>query len=335
MLRTAEVKGRYPKSQYFFIAQKMPNYLDEAHRAEIVKLANSMTSKTEWPTWLLLIGFYFAWLWVVFSGDTLGEVTTILLLIPLITLWMSIQHELIHGHPTRWPLVNKILGHLPFAVWYPYTLYRDSHLAHHDDEMLTVPGVDPESRYVTKEFWVRAPGYIKLSLWANKTLIGRLVIGAPLAMLALVKAEINRSLKNNCSGLKMWVGHVISLGMVLAAVDCFSAISASQYVLCVSIPALSVGMVRSFYEHRPADRAEHRTVINESSAPLNWLFLNNNLHLVHHDLPGLPWYYLPRVYRSRRSHWVARNNGYVIPGYLRLFNRNLITPVDCPRHPTE
>jgi len=313
----------------------MPNYLDEAHRAEIVKLANSMTSKTEWPTWLLLIGFYFAWLWVVFSGDTLGEVTTILLLIPLITLWMSIQHELIHGHPTRWPLVNKILGHLPFAVWYPYTLYRDSHLAHHDDEMLTVPGVDPESRYVTKEFWVRAPGYIKLSLWANKTLIGRLVIGAPLAMLALVKAEINRSLKNNCSGLKMWVGHVISLGMVLAAVDCFSAISASQYVLCVSIPALSVGMVRSFYEHRPADRAEHRTVINESSAPLNWLFLNNNLHLVHHDLPGLPWYYLPRVYRSRRSHWVARNNGYVIPGYLRLFNRNLITPVDCPRHPTE
>jgi fatty acid desaturase len=51
---------------------------------------------------------------------------------------LSVQHELLHGHPTRWTSLNKVLGYAPFAVWYPYTLYRDSHLLHHRDEDLVV-----------------------------------------------------------------------------------------------------------------------------------------------------------------------------------------------------
>jgi len=221
----------------------MPNYLDEAHRAEIVKLSTTVTSKTEWPTWVLLVGFYLAWAFIVFCGEVLGDVFAIALLVPLVVLWMSIQHELIHGHPTRWPAINKALGFLPFAVWYPYDIYRDTHLAHHNDEVLTVPGQDPESRYVTGAFWLCSPRY--------------------------------------------------------------SAISAIQYVFLVSLPALSIAMIRSFYEHRPSTLPEHRTVINESSGLLSWLFLNLNLHLVHHDLPGVPWFYLPRVFRARRERWIA------------------------------
>lgn len=56
----------------------------------------------------------------------------------------------------------------------------------------------------------------------------------------------------------------------------------------------------SVYEHRPAARAKERIVLNEADPLLLLLFLNNNLHLVHHDLPSLPWYLLPRVYRARR-----------------------------------
>ena len=41
---------------------------------------------------------------------------------------------------------RAVLGYAPFAVWYPYTLYRDSHLLHHNDEDLTLPGIDPESQ---------------------------------------------------------------------------------------------------------------------------------------------------------------------------------------------
>lgn len=311
----------------------MPNYLDEAHRAEIVKLSRTLTSQTEWPTWLLLVGFYLAWALIVFHGQALGQLISIVLLVPLVVLWMSIQHELIHGHPTRWPAINKALGFLPFAVWYPYDIYRDTHLAHHNDEVLTVPGQDPESRYVTSRSWVQSPRYMKTLLWVNKTLGGRLIIGAPLALMTLASTAFGGLLHSERSSWRMWLVHLLSVGVLLGLVEQYSAISAVQYVFLVSLPALSISMIRSFYEHRPSTLPEHRTVINESSGLLSWLFLNLNLHLVHHDLPGLPWFYLPRVYRARREQWIARNNGYVIHGYFQLLQRHLINPVDCPRHP--
>ncbi|MGX1175812.1 fatty acid desaturase [Pseudomonas sp. R151218B TE3479] len=311
----------------------MPNYLDEAHRAEIVKLSRTLTSQTEWPTWLLLVGFYLAWAFIVFHGQALGQLISIVLLIPLVVLWMSIQHELIHGHPTRWPTMNKALGFLPFAVWYPYDIYRDTHLAHHNDEVLTVPGQDPESRYVTRMSWVQSPRYMKALLWVNKTLGGRLIIGAPLALMTLASTAFGGLLHSERSSWRMWLIHLLSVGVLLGLVEQYSAISALQYLLLVALPALSISMVRSFYEHRPSTLPEHRTVINESSGLLSWLFLNLNLHLVHHDLPGLPWFYLPRVYRARREQWIARNNGYVIRGYFQLLQRHLVNPVDCPRHP--
>lgn len=313
----------------------MPNYLDEAHRAEIAKLITTVTSKTEWPTWLLLVGFYLAWAFIIFCGSVLGEVVSLVLLVPLVVLWMSIQHELIHGHPTRWPAINKALGFLPFAVWYPYDIYRDTHLAHHHDEVLTVPGQDPESRYVTGAVWLRSPLYIRTLLWVNKTVGGRLLMGPPLAVITLVGSEIGGLFHTGRIALRMWAAHLLSVGVVLALVEEYSAISAIQYLFLVSLPALSIAMIRSFYEHRPSTLPEHRTVINESSGLLSWLFLNLNLHLVHHDLPGLPWFYLPRVYRARREQWIARNNGYVIHGYFQLLQKHLVSPVDCPRHPAE
>ncbi|MGH8396364.1 MAG: fatty acid desaturase, partial [Pseudomonas sp.] len=36
----------------------MSNYLDETQRREIEALAQTFTARTEWPTWLLLIGVY-------------------------------------------------------------------------------------------------------------------------------------------------------------------------------------------------------------------------------------------------------------------------------------
>ena len=311
----------------------MLNFLDEAHRADIFDLNMTVGSKSEWPTWLLLAGFYLAWILVVF-GDVLGEIATIVILIPLVVLWMSIQHELIHGHPTKWVMVNKILGYLPFAIWYPFALYRDTHLAHHNDDLLTLPDQDPESRYVTESFWQNTSKLKRVLLWTDKTLGGRLIIGAPLALVALLITEA-RKIVHKGGQWGIWFFHVISVGVVLIVVDRYSAISALQYVFLVSVPALSIAMIRSFYEHRPSKRPEHRTVIIESSGPLSWLFLNLNLHLVHHDLPGLPWFYLPRVYKARREQWITRNNGFVFYGYLELVRQHLTRPVDCPVHPVE
>jgi fatty acid desaturase len=52
------------------------------------------------------------------------------------------------------------------------------------------------------------------------------------------------------------------------------------------------------------------------------LFLNNNYHLVHHDLPHVPWFALRRVFEMSRQQYIERSGGFLVKGYsewLRLY----------------
>ncbi|WP_273820306.1 fatty acid desaturase [Pseudomonas asplenii] len=311
----------------------MPNYLDPVHREEILSLSRSFTGRSEWPTWLLLALVYGGWFAVVLGSARLGLWPSTALLIVLVTLWLSLQHELLHGHPTRLDWLNKLLGYAPFAVWYPYTLYRDSHLLHHRDEDLTLPGIDPESRYLRQQDWQRCSLFERSLFRLNKTVLGRLLIGAPLALFGLLREEGRRLCRGERKAWLMWSTHGLLTLLMLAFVVRYSIIAAWQYLLLISIPALSLAMVRSYYEHRPHAAPEQRTVINEAGWPWSWLFLHNNLHLLHHDLPGLPWYFLPRVYRARREQWLARSGGFLVKGYGELLRQHGLKAIDSPQHP--
>lgn len=311
----------------------MNQYLDASHAEEIRRLQSTFRARSEWPTWLLLIACYGAWFALLLGSQTLGRWPSIVLLIPLVTLWMSLQHELLHGHPTRWPWVNKLLGYAPFAVWYPYTLYRDSHLLHHRDERLTLPGLDPESRYLRQDHWQRSGPLRRALHWQGKTVLGRLLFGAPLALVGMFREEARRLGRGEWQAWLMWLTHGACTLAMLLFVQRYSALSPGDYLLLVSLPALSLAMLRSFYEHRPVERAQQRSVLNEAGWPLNWLFLHLNLHLVHHDLPGLSWYLLPRAYQARREQWLARSGGFLVQGYGALLRRHGLRPVDSPRHP--
>lgn len=311
----------------------MPHYLDDAQRDDVLRLQASFLARSEWPTWLLLIGVYGGWFALLLGSPVIGAWPATLLLVPLLVLWLSVQHELLHGHPTRLPWLNKLLGYAPFAVWYPYTLYRDSHLRHHRDEDLTLPGLDPESRYLSRRHWQRAPRLARALRWLDKTVPGRLLGGAPQALFGLAREELGRLARGDRQAWWMWTTHGTVTLLMFAFIARYSALSVAQYVFLASVPALSVAMLRSFYEHRPAERPEQRTVLNEAGWPWNWLFLHLNLHLVHHDLPGLPWYFLPRVYRQRREQWLARSGGFLVQGYGELLRRHALRPVDSPEHP--
>ena len=89
----------------------------------------------------------------------------------------------------------------------------------------------------------------------------------------------------------------------------------------------------SYHEHRPQAAPEQRTVLNEAAWPWRWLFLNLNYHLVHHELPGLPWYDLPSAYRARREQWLARSGGFLVRGYGQLWREHGVKAIDSPRHP--
>lgn len=311
----------------------MPNYLDDAQRDEVLRLGQSFTGHSEWPTWLLLVGVYSGWFGLLLASRWLGVWPTTLLMIPLLVLWMSVQHELLHGHPTRWLWLNKAFGYAPFAVWYPYTLYRDTHLAHHRDEDLTLPGLDPESRYLSQHHWQQTSPTLRTLRWLDKTLPGRLLLGAPLALMVLVRDGFESLRRGERQAWLMWLTHGAFSVLMFWFIARYSVVPVWHYLLLITLPALSVAMVRSYYEHRPTERPEQRTVINEAAWPWRWLFLHLNLHLVHHDLPGLPWYYLPRVYQARREQWVARSGGFLVQGYGELFRRHSLSPVDSPQHP--
>jgi len=311
----------------------MPNYLDDAQREEVLRLRTTFTGRSEWPTWLLLIGVYGGWFAVLLASPWLGLWPTTLVMIPLLVLWMSVQHELLHGHPTRFLWLNKTLGYAPFAVWYPYTLYRDSHLDHHRDEDLTLQGIDPESRYLSQRHWQQASAPVRALRWLGKTLPGRILFGAPQSLLGMAQEEFTRLRQGERKAWLMWLTHGAFTVLMFWFIARYSIVPVWHYVFLISVPTLSVGAVRSFYEHRPSERPEQRTVLNEASWPWTWLFLHLNLHLVHHDLPSLPWFYMQRVYHARREQWVARSGGFLVNGYGELFRRNSLTPIDSPQHP--
>lgn len=124
-------------------------YLHPQQRNQIHRLASGFLWRSELPTWLLMFTIYAGWFATLAFWQTLGLLPATLLLIGFTAWYMSLQHELIHGHPTRFAWLNQLFGTLPLAVWYPYGLYRDSHLAHHRHHSLTHPVDDPESYYFT------------------------------------------------------------------------------------------------------------------------------------------------------------------------------------------
>ena len=252
----------------------------------------------------------------------------------LATCWLtSLQHELIHGRPSRSRRVNRLMGSAPFAVWYPYDLYLRSHLAHHRDERLTEPGIDPESNYIDEAAWGRLPRFVRPMWIAQRTVLGRFLLGPLMVIVPTWLDIVRKPLRGDFAQSRSWAMHLVLVGAMLYALEHYAGIGPLRYLLTIAYPALGLAMLRSFYEHRPAPEAPHRVVINEAGLFWRILYLNNNYHAVHHERPDLPWHLLRRFYLENRTDVLERNGGFVIPGYLCLMKRHAMTTVDSPIHP--
>jgi fatty acid desaturase len=97
-------------------------------------------------------------------------------------------------------------------------------------------------------------------------------------------------------------------------------------------PGVALTLLRSFIEHRPAETPAHRSAIVEASPIFSLLYLNNNLHSLHHRAPAVPWYELPPLYRSQRAELLAESGGYAFAGYAEIARRYAFTCKDSPIH---
>lgn len=308
----------------------MAIYLDDTQRNTLARLATSWTWRTQWPTWALIVTIYGGWFGVATHARELGLPFTALLLAVLGTWYMSLQHELLHGHPTRSPFFNALLGFAPLAVWFPYGIYRDSHLQHHDDPHLTHPERDPESYFVSALVWRRAGWAIRALLTLRNTFIGRLLVGPAFAIAATGVDALRRIRSGDWRDVPVWLAHFAALGALTAWLQRVCGIPAWVFIVGAGYGALSLGSIRSFQEHRAAQAHEHRTVINEAAWFWRLLFLNNNYHLVHHDLPHVPWFALREVYEMSRQQYIDRSGCFLVRGYSEWARRYLFARVAHP-----
>ncbi|MCP2121660.1 UNVERIFIED_ORG: fatty acid desaturase [Pantoea agglomerans] len=310
----------------------MSHYLHPQQREHIHQLATRFLWRSELPTWLLIIAIYTGWFTTLAYWHTLGLLPATVLLIWFTAWYMSLQHELIHGHPTRFPRLNQLFGTLPLAVWYPYGLYRDSHLAHHHNDRLTVPVDDPESYYFTEQTWARFTPWQKRIIHVRNTFLGRLLLAPLLDIVQTLGSAVTAFRQLRLRAMLMWLVH----GALLAGLVVWMrhvGFSPVWFVLAVSYPALALTKVRSFLEHRAADDPLARSVINEAGIFWQVLFLNLNYHSVHHDLPGVPWYGLKALYQQNRAVYQQRNHGFVVKGYGQWLRQFWDKAVDVTVHP--
>lgn len=278
-----------------------------------------------WPTLGLIIICYCAWFATLWFAP---PVLAIPLLAILIALHASLQHEVIHGHPFRHQWLNDALIWPPLMLIVPYARFKATHLAHHNDATLTDPYDDPETNFLDPDTWARLPRAVQIILTWNNTLAGRLIFGPAIGTIMFMLGEWRM---RDAAVTRGWAVHIPAL-IVTLWVIAVAPIPVWAYFIATYL-AMSFLKLRTFLEHQAHERASGRSVIIEDRGPFAFLFLNNNLHVVHHMHPGVAWYDLPALYRSRKEHYQRRNGGYVYRSYTEVFARYLWHRKDPVAHP--
>ena len=149
--------------------------------------------RVEWPTLALLAATYLG----LGGGDALrrrrsGPGSRFRSLAVVLAQHSSLQHETIHGHPTRARAERGAGLSRRSGSSFRYRRFRDLHLAHHYDPLLTDPHDDPESNYLDPAVWARLRRPVRALLAANNTLLGRMLIGPFLGIGCLWRDDLAR-----------------------------------------------------------------------------------------------------------------------------------------------
>lgn len=274
-------------------------------------------SAIEWPTVILIAACYGAWLAAGFLIWPAYPILALAVLAFTVALQSSIVHEVLHGHPTRSARVNEALVFLPLGLVWPYRRFKALHLRHHADERLTDPFDDPESYYQALWQHDEMPAWMKRLLMINNTMVGRFVLGPWLSVVGFYIDDFKAVAQGDKQIRTAWLMHAAGLAVVVPVIAYGFGMPLWLYILVPMWLGQAFISIRTFAEHQWSEHPEGRTIIVERS-PLSFLFLNNNLHFVHHKMPAIAWYKLPKLFSDKREEWVKANNGYVYPNYFSL-----------------
>ncbi len=295
-------------------------------------LSRSQRRAVEWPTLLLIVACYALWATVCVVLPTLSMGLTILCLGVLIGFHASLTHEVVHGHPFRTQAVNEAMMFTSLNLCIPYNRFRDLHLAHHQDQRLTDPFEDPESNYLDPSVWEGLPRWKQHLFAANNTLLGRMILGPLIGQALFLQSEWQAARAGDHAVWRAWALHLPGVVLVLCWIYFATDVPIWAYLIAVHV-GFGLTRIRTFLEHQAHERARARTVIIEDRGPLSFLFLNNNLHVVHHMHPRVPWYQLPQLYWGNKARYLERNDGYRYTSYAEIFRAYVVRAKDPVAHP--
>jgi fatty acid desaturase len=288
-------------------------------------------ARVEWPTVAVAAGVYGGLGAVLILHARLGAPGTVVALSVLGCWFMSLQHECIHGHPFPSRRLNGLLAALPLNPAVPYAMYRETHLLHHRNALLTEPTTDPESHYTSGGRWDQLGAAGRFLLTANQTLVGRLVVHpvrALLRTLALLPSEFRDSAKR-----RMWTTHMAGSLLVVVAVQGVAHVSMWQYLLGFCYGGAALTAVRGYAEHRWCPPGQSRSATVDAGLAWRLLFLNNNFHHAHHADPSLPWFQVPAQSRHLDAAVISARGAGSYSGYGEIFWRYAFRPLVPVVHP--
>ncbi|HEY6484243.1 MAG TPA: fatty acid desaturase [Steroidobacteraceae bacterium] len=287
----------------------------------------------EMPTLLLIFATFGGWLTITLAYAHWPLAIVAPLAAVLITLHSSLQHEIVHGHPTRWKRINRLFAMVPLSLWMPYERYRQTHHAHHINARLTDPIDDPESFYWMPEEWSGLNPLFRFVMQIERTLAGRVLVGSFWRIGVFFYGELRALIRDEPGVRAIWLEHLAWCVPVLLWIEVVCGIPLWIYAVLMVIPANGIQLIRSFAEHRARPDVPERIAIVEDSWILGPLFLFNNLHSLHHESPAIPWYQCNARYQAERARLLAENGGLVYRTYFDVARRFLFWTHDVPQHP--
>jgi fatty acid desaturase len=283
----------------------------------------------EWRTLAVVIAVYGLTVLTVLRYDVLTPWLAVPMLAVLGAWHLSMQHEVLHGHPFKNQFINDAIGGIPVTLWIPYLAFKKDHHEHHLSD-LTNPALDNESYYVSQEQWDKA-GRIRRAAWtANRTILFRMFVWTIVSTITYVLSVLKRAVRGEKGDRLAVALHVVGLVFVVYLVS-LSSMPLWQFALGTLYGGRILNAIRPFPEHKYQSGVETRTAMIMAGRFMSLLMLNNNLHVAHHDEPGVPWYRYDKLMQRVNAVERARAAGVLYEGgYAEVFRRFSFTPVDSP-----
>ena len=289
-----------------------------------------LNARGEWRTVVLILAVYGGTIATVLNHGRLGVVMTVLLLSWFGAWHLSMQHEMLHGHPFRAQWLNDAIASIPVTLWIPFLCFKRDHLEHHEAD-LTNPELDNESYYVSQEVWDRSGRLRRAAYWANRTMAFRMFVWVFVSTTTYVLMVLRQALRGDNSRRVALLVHVVGLFFVVWFVRGVAEMPFWQFALGTTYGGRVLNAMRPFPEHKYLADTQDRTAMIMAGPVMSLLMLNNNLHVAHHDEPWVPWYDYRSLMERVNAVERARKIGLLYEGgYLEVFRRFAFRPISSP-----